>query len=44
MKSDYQTPVCYLLLVRQEATFMYSGLKDMPDNPVYPIEDLDDDN
>lgn len=44
MKTDYQTPICSLLSFLQERTFLYSGLKDMPDNPVYPIEDLDDDN
>lgn len=43
-RKNYLTPVTNSTGCLLENHFLYSGLKDMTDNPVYPIEDLDDDN
>ena len=43
-RKNYLTPVTRSTGYTLERNLLYSGLKDMPDNPVYPIEDLDDDN
>ena len=40
----YLTPVTRVKALSFERNLLYSGLKDMPDNPIYPSEELDDDN
>lgn len=39
----YLTPVTRVKALDYEQNLLYSGLKDMPDNPIYPGEDLDGD-
>ena len=43
MKKDYLHPQTSVIVVRCESSLLYSGLKDMDNQPVYPEEDLDDD-
>ncbi len=40
----YLTPITRVKALDFERNLLYSGLKDMPDNPIYPSEELDDDN
>ena len=40
----YLSPVTRIKALDLERNLLYSGLKDMPDNPIYPGEELDDDN
>lgn len=40
----YLTPITRVEALDLEHNLLYSGLKDMPDNPIYPGEELDDDN
>ena len=40
----YLTPLTRVKALDLEQNLLYSGLKDMPDNPIYPSEELDDDN
>lgn len=40
----YLSPVTRIKALDHEQNLLYSGLKDMPDNPIYPGEELDDDN
>lgn len=44
MKHFYLQPAVRIKGLRTEDCFLYSGLKDMPDNPIYPVEELDNDN
>jgi hypothetical protein len=43
MKKQYLQPIASEVIVRCESNLLYSGLKDMNNQPVYPEEDLDDD-
>ena len=40
----YLTPATRIKALDYEHNLLYSGLKDMPDNPIYPSEELDGDN
>lgn len=44
MLKNYVTPATRDRGCKLEINFLYSGLKDMTDNPVYPLEELDNDN
>ena len=44
MEIIYIEPVTRITALHYEQSLLYSGLKDMPDNPIYPSEELDDDN
>ena len=44
MEIHYTKPVMRVTALDFERNLLYSGLKDMPDNPIYPSEELDDDN
>lgn len=44
MEINYTKPVTRVKAFDYERNLLYSGLKDMPDNTVYPSEELDGDN
>lgn len=43
MKKEYLQPIASEIIVRCESSLLYSGLKDMNNQEVYPEEDLEDD-
>lgn len=43
MKKEYLQPIASEIIVRCESSLLYSGLKDMNNEEVYPEEDLEDD-
>lgn len=44
MKNKYLRPILVSVLLDLDHLILYSGLKDMTDNPVCPEDDLDGDN
>lgn len=43
MKKDYLTPLLEAVKIDSEGVFLYSGLKDMSNEVIFPEDDLDDD-
>lgn len=43
MVKTYIIPITRVKALDYERNLLYSGLKDMPDNPIYPGDELDND-
>lgn len=44
MKKHYFTPLTSVAELRYERNLLYSGLKDMDNQDIYPEDELDDDD